>query len=161
MGGGLWCCMEKTAFTVDDVSETSSNTRETQRSGSATVRPASVRPAQPRQPPCSAGFRGEPCEGERVRRHPHPGAVCVSETPSKNAVTSISLPLDANPCSQTAQPQGPDSAPQPLLPEPQGRPSGGRVLRHRRACSQGGGSSRTACLPRDRVEGSPSGRRAL
>lgn len=64
--------------------------------------------------------------------HPHPGAVCVSETPSKNAVTSISLPLDANPCSQTAQPQGTDSAPQPLLPEPQGRPSGGRVLRHRR-----------------------------
>lgn len=107
--------MEKTAFTVDDVSETSSNTRETQRSGSATVRPASVRPAQPRQPPCSAGFRGEPCEGERVRRHPHPGAVCVSETRSKNAVTSISLPLDANPCSQTAQPQGTDSAPQPLL----------------------------------------------
>lgn len=47
--------------------------------------------------------------------HPHPGAVCVSETPSKNAVTSISLPLDANPCSQTAQPQGTDSAPQPLL----------------------------------------------
>lgn len=47
--------------------------------------------------------------------HPHPGAVCVSETRSKNAVTSISLPLDANPCSQTAQPQGTDSAPQPLL----------------------------------------------
>lgn len=108
-GGGLWCCMEKTEFTVDDVSETSSNTRETQCSGSTIVRPRLC--AQhvlsyptPRQPPCSAGFRGEPCKGERVCRHPHPGAVCVSETPSKNAVASISLLLDANPCSQTAQP---------------------------------------------------------
>lgn len=128
--------MEKTEFTVDDVSETSSNTRETQCSGSAIVRPRLCaqhvlgRP-MPRQPPCSAGFRGEPCEGERVCRHPHPGAVCVSETPSKNAVASISLLLDANPCSQPSA-RAQTALPSPCSVEPRGRQGSGRGLRHRR-----------------------------
>lgn len=133
--------MERTAFTVDNVSETSSNTRETQCSGSTAVRhvcaPSVCSVIQRRGSALQRGVPGEPCEGEPVRRHPHPGAVRVSETPRKNAVPSISLLLDANPCSQRAQPQGTERSPAPAPwwgPEAQAR------------VFPGGGSSRTARL---------------
>lgn len=79
--------MERTAFMVDNVSETSSNTRETQCSGSTAVRhvcaPSVCSVTRRRGSALQRGVPGEPCEGEPVRRHPHPGAVRVSETPAR------------------------------------------------------------------------------
>lgn len=122
--------MERTAFTVDNVSETSSNTRETQCSGSTAVRHVCApsvcsvirRPAAP----CSAGFRGSPARESQ----------CVVTLTLVQFVYLRPL-LDANPCSQRAQPQGTERSPAPAPwwgPEAQAR------------VFPGGGSSRTACL---------------
>lgn len=107
---------------------------------SAVVLPSSARVCAPSM--CSVvQCRGSRLAARGSRASPARESECVVtltlvqfvylRLPSKNAVASISLLLDANPCSQPSA-RAQTALPSPCSVEPRGRQGSGRGLRHRR-----------------------------